>query len=246
TYRCPNSGIWLADTSIFGDSSTYAHCAGESPIPGDLPLIATTCSDNTVYWTTPDATDTTASGSRDCQRYSCITVTIYDSYGGGSGSGPQYWIDCAENLRPPEGEREFYRALPESTTSESTESSSSTKDLSAAGSTDTSLASSTTSDSSTTATEEPDDKGDKGDKGDKVDKGLSSGAIAGIAIGSVLGGILITSLIVLAFWLGKRSRGGQSESVREDQAKTEAPSYLPAELGGSVPAMQPMYVEGRT
>ncbi|RTE84045.1 hypothetical protein BHE90_001464 [Fusarium euwallaceae] len=60
-----------------------------------------------------DATEIANRGSRYCGKYSCITVTVYDSYDDGFGSGPQYWIDCAENLRPPEDISEFYRTMPE-------------------------------------------------------------------------------------------------------------------------------------
>ncbi|RSL63006.1 hypothetical protein CEP53_004590 [Fusarium sp. AF-6] len=74
-----------------------------------------------------DATEIVNRGSRYCGKYSCITVTVYDSYDDGFGSGPQYWIDCAENLRPPQEISEFYRTTPEVTAKTSLESTSSTR-----------------------------------------------------------------------------------------------------------------------
>ncbi|RSL47490.1 hypothetical protein CEP54_013392 [Fusarium duplospermum] len=209
TYRCPNADLWLGDTSVSGRRSTYAHCSGRSAIPGDTPPIGTTCLDNTVFWANIDTTEIANRGSRYCGKYACITVTVYDSYDDGFGSGPQYWIDCAENLRPPEDISKFYRTMPEVTVKTSVESASSTTELSTGTTAEVSLPSSTTSEiasetaprnsaessshatiseGSTTATETPKPKGGSS---------LSGGAIAGIVIGSFLGGILFTSIIIL-------------------------------------------------
>ncbi|KAI8651959.1 hypothetical protein NCS56_01412400 [Fusarium sp. Ph1] len=212
-YRCQNTDLWLGDTSVPGRRSTYAHCSGRSAIPGDSPPIGTTCSGNTVFWANMDGRTLAGSSSRG--KYSCITVTVYDSYDGGSGSGPQYWIDCEENLRPPRNIREFYRTMPE-------QSVSSTTELSAAGTTDPSFPPSTASEiasgtasqattetasrSTTAVTETP-----KPTSG----KGLSGGAVAGIALGSFFGGILLTSTIAVLLMRRQVSMASQSGNGME-------------------------------
>ncbi|KAI8711396.1 hypothetical protein NCS52_01402800 [Fusarium sp. LHS14.1] len=207
-YRCQNNDLWLGDTSVPGRSSIYAHCSGRSAIPGDSPPIGTACSANTVFWANMDGRTLVNSGSR--KKYSCITVTVYDSYDDGSGSGPQYWVDCEENLRPPQNIREFYRAMPE-------QSIASTTELNATGTTDPPFPPSTVSGIESGTASQATSEIASGSTAAATDttkptsgKGLSGGAIAGIALGSFFGGVLLTSTI--AVLLMRRQAGVTSQS----------------------------------
>ncbi|WAO96179.1 Hypothetical protein NCS54_01384300 [Fusarium falciforme] len=227
-YRCQNTDLWLGDTSVPGRRSTYAHCSGRSAIPGDSPPIGTTCSGNTVFWANMDGRTLAGSSSRYCGKYSCITVTVYDSYDDGSGSRPQYWIDCEENLRPPRNIREFYRTMPEPTAETSAESISSTTELSAAGATDWSLPPSTASEiASGTASQAPSETASRSTTAatetpkPTSDNGLGGGAVAGIALGSFFGGVLFTSTIAVLLMRRQVSMASQSGNGMETVGGSE-------------------------
>ncbi|EEU36194.1 uncharacterized protein NECHADRAFT_87126 [Fusarium vanettenii 77-13-4] len=212
-YRCQNTDLWLGDTSVPGRRSTYAHCSGRSAIPGDSPPIGTTCSGNAVFWANMDGRTLAGSSSRG--KYSCITVTVYDSYDDGSGSGPQYWIDCEENLRPPRNIREFYRTMPE-------QSISSTTELNAAGTTDPSFPPSTApgiasvnSSQATSETASGSTRAATDTTKPSSGKGLGGGAIAGIALGSFFGGVLLTSSIAVLLMRRQVSVASQSGNGME-------------------------------
>ncbi|KAF5640010.1 uncharacterized protein FTJAE_4556 [Fusarium tjaetaba] len=130
------------------------------------------------------------------------------------------------------------------TTSEST-SESLTTVTDSESSTETETTSSATFPSSTSEPEEAESPTDEGTKGGG---GPSGGVIAGAVVGSIAGVALIVGVIILAFKMGRRSRGddegpgaGFRDSLRSIPMPTSG-SHQP-EPKPTVPVIQPVFVE---
>ncbi|KAM5344866.1 hypothetical protein ACJ41O_010728 [Fusarium nematophilum] len=156
----------------------------------------------------------------------CLTLTLYGSYGDGSGDDPQYIVDCQGYYSPPGDVVEFFYENPAKfMTTESSTSTSSSGAESAGSRSAADNAEPTDTESSQPSTSDSSDAGGG--------SGLGGGAIAGIVIGVVVGlGILIGLAILI--YLKKRSL-----DILQNAQNSTAPSDTMAQTVSSVAAPVP-------
>ncbi|KAM5381118.1 hypothetical protein ACJZ2D_003034 [Fusarium nematophilum] len=222
TFVCPTSMTLTTGAEVGG--TRYARC-NPTTMGEKTMFLATSCYGDTVYFSFSNPS-TSADTSGTCGGLGCLTLTLYGSYGDGSGDDPQYIVDCQGYYSPPGDVVEFFYENPAKfMTTESSTSTSSSGAESAGSRSAADNAEPTDTESSQPSTSDSSDAGGG--------SGLGGGAIAGIVIGVVVGlGILIGLAILI--YLKKRSL-----DILQNAQNSTAPSDTMAQTVSSVAAPVP-------
>ncbi|KAF5609421.1 hypothetical protein FPANT_164 [Fusarium pseudoanthophilum] len=231
---------------------TYAHCDWFTAEAGSSFewRVGTYCSRNTALFTHWTEGGSGYSSSTICTG-DCVAIKLYDNPD--DLEDLRWLVSCDDSIGVSSGISTIFVEDPTdwdtttestTTTSEST-SESSTTATDSESSTETETTSSATFPSSTSEPEEAESPTDEGTKGGG---GPSGGVIAGAVVGSIAGVALIVGVIILAFKMGRRSRGedegpggGFRDSLRAIPMPTSG-SHQP-EPKPAVPVIQPVFVE---
>ncbi|KAM5342040.1 hypothetical protein ACJ41O_015071 [Fusarium nematophilum] len=198
TFYCPDDAVFSTGITFSGDPWTYAHCDHLATMNDRI--VGLSCDGTTAIYTDyGGATDST--DSRICSN-TCLTVSVYASYDGGSGSGLQYMISCDDWILSSGEPATVFVEDPSDwdTTATTTDDDDTTTTATDPTTTDRETSTTTTSEPTRTDDPDPDDKG-----------GASAGVIAGAVVGSVAGVALIACALVLGFRMGRRNSGGDPE-----------------------------------
>ncbi|KAF5561974.1 hypothetical protein FPHYL_5914 [Fusarium phyllophilum] len=244
TFSCPSALSFRTTFTFSGDSDTYAHCdwfTGQ-----DYYRVGTSCIGNTAYFTQWNE-DGFSTSSRLICNGDCVDVRLYDNPD--DLEGLRWLVSCDDSIGVSTSIGTLFSENPTDwdTTTEgtTTTSESSTTEAVSESSTEIETSSSATFPSSTSESEEAESPTDGGTKGGD---GPSGGVIAGAVVGSIAGVALIVGVIILAFRMGRRSRGdtegpggGFRDSLRSIPMPTTA-SHQP-EPKPPVPVIQPVFVQ---
>ncbi|KAF5685586.1 hypothetical protein FCIRC_3372 [Fusarium circinatum] len=241
--NCPSSISFRKTFTFPGDSDTYANCDWFTT--DNIYRVGTSCIDNTAYFTQwiEDGSSTSATLACDGD---CVAVRLYDNPD--DLEGLRWLVSCDDSIGVSTSISTLFSEDPTewdtATESTTTTSESSTTVTDSASSTESETSPSVTFPSRTSKPEETESPTDRGTKdGD----GPSGGVIAGAVVGSIAGAALIVGIIILAFRMGRRSRGdtegpsGFRDSMRSIPTPTMT-SHQP-EPKPPVPVIQPVFVQ---
>ncbi|KAF5986249.1 hypothetical protein FBULB1_2536 [Fusarium bulbicola] len=236
--------VFLLTFTFAGDTDTYAHCDWFTT--DDIYRVGTSCIDNTAYFTQWLEDGGSTSSTLVCNG-DCVAVRLYDNPD--DLDDLRWLVSCDDSIGVSTRISTLFLDDPTDwdTTTESTTttSESSTTVTDSASSTEFETSSSATFPSPTSEPEETESPTDRGNKGGD---GPSGGVIAGAVVGSITGVALIVGIIILAFRMGRRSRGdteGTSGGFRDSLRTIPIPtmtSPLP-EPKPPVPVIQPAFVQ---
>ncbi|KAF5646190.1 hypothetical protein F52700_1880 [Fusarium sp. NRRL 52700] len=235
-------------TQVIPVQYTYAHCdyfTAESGSSFEW-RVGTYCDGNTALFTHWTESGFGYSSSMICGG-ECVAVKLYDYHD--ELEGLRWLVSCNDSIGVPTSISTLFLEDPldwETTTETTTTTSeSSTTETVSESSTDIETSSSATIPSRTSEPEETESPTDGGTKGSD---GPSREVIAGAVVGSIAGVALIVGAIVLAFRMGRRSRGdteGPGGGFRESMRSIPMPTMAShqTEPKPPVPVIQPVFIQ---
>ncbi|KAF4338916.1 hypothetical protein FBEOM_7179 [Fusarium beomiforme] len=220
----------------------------DSPTLRTTRLFGTSCDGNTLLYTYYTIGVFSTSSSWNC-RGECVSVELYAQHD--DKSEAQWMISCDEFIGYSSGVSTLYLEHPKDWGTES-ETPSTQSETTITGTQGIEVVSSPTeaeTDSSATAQTRPSEPTEtevsstalSGDS-----KGPSAGLIAGAVVGSLAGLALIIAGIILAFRMGKRSRGEAGDphgGFRDSLGSSSRPtmSWVQSDSNPTVPVVQPVF-----
>ncbi|CCT74838.1 uncharacterized protein FFB20_02136 [Fusarium fujikuroi] len=248
TLSCPSSVSFRTTFKFSGDPDTYAHCDWFTS--DEYYRVGTSCIGSTAYFTQWIEDGVSTSSTLVCNG-DCVAIRLYDNPD--DLEGLRWLVSCDDSIGVSTSISTLFlddpidwdTATETATETTTTTSESSTSESVGESSTDIEISSFTTFPSSTSEPEEPESPTGGETKGSD---GPSGGVIAGAVVGSIAGVSLIVGVVILAFRMGRRSRGdgerpggGIRDSLRSVPMPTRA--FQEPEPKPPVPVIQPVFVQ---